>query len=69
MRTPHASTMSNLCVSWINDELRKEVARREQIQYNEPSLIIRMARPMFRMKTFVIAGLSGLSPFAAKMFS
>ena len=69
MRTSHASTMSNLCLSWINEELRKEVARREQLLDTGPNLIIRMTRPMFRMKAFVIAGLSGLSPFAAKMFS
>ena len=68
MRTSQASMMSNLCLTWINQELRNEVDRRELLEANEPTLMIRMARPMLRMKSFVIAGLSGLSPFVAKYF-
>lgn len=45
--------VSVLCLAWINEELRKEMARREEALTPEPNVVS-------RFKTMLAAGVIGL---------
>ena len=59
MRRPHASQMSILCLTWINQELRKEIERREQAHTRRSIFTPNIIGTMSRTTTFLVAGLSG----------
>jgi len=61
MTTAYATAeISVSFLSWINDELRKEVQRREEAE--------KATRLVTSFKTFLVAGVSGGTLLALKLF-
>lgn len=61
MTTSYATTeLSVSLLSWINEELRKEVQRREELE--------RKPRFITNFKTFLVAGVWGGTLLALKLF-